>query len=197
MSELVVGSLKGLSANSFVIDVASGSSLDLSAGAVLPSGSVIQVKSVALTGTFTASLGSGAASDITGLSITHEVASSGNKVLLMCDVGLASNSDTNRGVGIFFAEGATALNIGDAASNRSRVGSGRGASGQVGDQSSGSSYAISFLHTPTSGSKTYVVRVSNLDDSSSSVFINRTAGDGDNVLGPRASTTFTLMEIAG
>ena len=43
MSELAVGSLSGLAANSYVIDVASGSSLDLSNGATLPAGSVLQV----------------------------------------------------------------------------------------------------------------------------------------------------------
>jgi hypothetical protein len=43
MSELTVGTISGLAANSYVIDLASGSTLDLSAGAVFPAGNIIQV----------------------------------------------------------------------------------------------------------------------------------------------------------
>jgi len=68
MSELAVGSLKGLAANSFVIDVASGSSLDLSAGAVFPAGSVLQVVSTTKTDAFSTTSSSFA--DVTGLAAT-------------------------------------------------------------------------------------------------------------------------------
>ena len=55
MSELSLGTLSGLAANSYVVDVASGSSLDLSAGAVLPAGSILQVVSTTKTDTFSSS----------------------------------------------------------------------------------------------------------------------------------------------
>jgi hypothetical protein len=80
MSELAVGSLKGLSANSFVIDVASGSSLDLSAGAVLPAGSVLQVVSTTKTDGFTTT--SGSFVDVTGLSATITPLSTNSKILV-------------------------------------------------------------------------------------------------------------------
>ncbi len=67
MSELAVGSLAGLAANSYVIDVASGSQLT-------QPGMIVDVKSAIFTGTQTASVASGADVAVTDLSITHEVA---------------------------------------------------------------------------------------------------------------------------
>ena len=70
MSELSVGSLSGLAANSYVIDVASGSTLDLSAGAVLPAGSILSVHSAQMTAVQTFSGGADDLVDLTGLSVT-------------------------------------------------------------------------------------------------------------------------------
>lgn len=79
MSELVVGSIAGLAANSYVVDVASGSTLDLSAGAVFPAGNVINVSSYYLSGNFATT--STTYVDVTDLSVTVTPKSSGSKFL--------------------------------------------------------------------------------------------------------------------
>lgn len=80
MSELVVGSLKGLAANGFVIDVASGSKL------VQP-GSILQVVS-----TFkndTTSTASTSFTDLTGMAVSIAPVSSSSKILVFFDLALS------------------------------------------------------------------------------------------------------------
>jgi hypothetical protein len=108
MSELAVGSLKGLAANSFVIDVASGSSLDLSAGAVLPSGSVLQVVSTTTETSFTTT--SGTFTNVTGLSVSITPSSTSNRVILICSTNVSHNANNNSFM--TFARGGT--NLGNA-----------------------------------------------------------------------------------
>ena len=90
MSELSVGSLSGLAANSYVIDVASGSSLDLSNGATLPAGSVAQVVSVSTTTDFTVS--STSQTPWTGMSLSITPSSATSKILLIANAPTVLNS---------------------------------------------------------------------------------------------------------
>ena len=84
MSELSVGSLSGLAANSYVIDVASGSTLDLSAGAVFPAGSIIQVVNFT-TDTLTSTTSTSYVNTSLTSSITPSSATS--KILVMASAG--------------------------------------------------------------------------------------------------------------
>ena len=90
MSELSVGSLSGLAANSYVIDVAAGSSLDLSAGAVLPAGSIIQVVSTTKTDTFSTT--STSFSDVTGFSVSITPTSTSSKIMVMASAQVGNSS---------------------------------------------------------------------------------------------------------
>lgn len=90
MSELVVGSLKGLSANSFVIDVATGSKLDLSAGAVFPAGNVVQVLEFRNTASFTTT--STSYVDVTSVSIAITPKSATNKILAFLNISRLENN---------------------------------------------------------------------------------------------------------
>ena len=83
MSELTVGTLSGLAANSYVIDVASGSSLDLSNGATLPAGSIVQVVQAE---TSTAAAITATSPQDIGLSATITPSSASNKILVMTSV---------------------------------------------------------------------------------------------------------------
>jgi hypothetical protein len=163
-----------------------------------PVGGLVAVKTVAKTDTFSASLTGGANTTVTDLSITHEIANSGNKLFLTAQIGVNGSDigSLNTGVGFFFAEGATALNLGDAASSRTRVSSGVG-SGQYFVGAAGLPQHLSLLHTPTAGSKTYTVNIVNVSSTTGNVYVNRTGSDGDDALRPRGASTFTLMEVAG
>lgn len=87
MSELVVGSIAGLAANSYEIDISSGSTLDLSRAkaASLPTtalgaGSILQVQSVNVTTDFTS--GSSSFVDMTGYSISFTPKSSTSRIYI-------------------------------------------------------------------------------------------------------------------
>ena len=77
MSELAVGSLAGLAANSYVIDVASGSQLT-------QPGMVLQVVSTTKTDVFSSTSTSFA--DITGLSVSITPSSTSSKILVLVDI---------------------------------------------------------------------------------------------------------------
>ena len=122
MSELSVGTLSGLAANSYVIDVASGSTLDLSAGAVFTAGSIIAVKHALFTGTQTASVAASGNVAVTDLSITHTLANSSNNLIISAYLGSVGHSQNYGQTGLGVADDGTLIGIGDAAGNRTRVG---------------------------------------------------------------------------
>jgi len=96
MSELSVGALSGLAANSYVIDVASGSTLDVTnatgtlPSAQLPAGSILQVVSAVKTNQFTTS--STGWVDVPSLNATITPSSSSNKILVLVHIGLQGNT---------------------------------------------------------------------------------------------------------
>lgn len=159
-------------------------------------GSVLQVVQVTKTDTFSASLSAGASTDITGLSITHSVSGADNKLLLMAQLGNVASSAGFASCGLAFYNGTSLLNLGDAASNRTRVSVG-GTTGGSSNTASVNMPSMSFLHTPGSGSKTYTVRAINIDSSTRTVYVNRSEDDLDFAYRQRAASNFILMEIAG
>jgi hypothetical protein len=201
MSELVVGSLKGLSANNFEVAVASGSKLDLRAGAIFPAGTVMNVKSVTKTNAFiSGSVAAGGNVAVTDLSITHELASPTNKLLILAQFGVASDSSFLSGIGIAVSDGSGLLSIGDVSGSDSRVSAGSLAHRiGVGSETdlNGVSRHISFLHSPGAGSKTYSVHAINGTNSSRTLYVNRVPNTGSDGSRSRGVSTLTLMEVAG
>lgn len=170
-------------------------------------GSVLQVVSTTKTDTFTSSsLSTGAESDVTGLSASITPASTSNKILVMTNVvGSAYYASNAWHLGSFAYKvyrGSTAVGIGDAASNRSRV-----SSAITGDIYTPSLdyYTIGFagamlLDSPsTTSSTTYKVTLVNAIGRAlaHTMYVNRQANDGDSSANPRATSTITLIEIAG
>ena len=193
MSELSVGSLSGLAANSYVIDVASGSSLDLSAGATLPAGSIIAVKDALFTGTQSASVAAQGNLAVTDLSITHEVANASNKLIISAFLGAASCSDNTAGVGLAIHDGTDLIALGDASGTKTRV-----TAGGIVTTSSAlvvTMPSVTFVHTPGAGSKTYTVRAINVNDATETVFINRSPNDADQ-FSPRAVSSLVIQEVS-
>ena len=190
MSELSLGTLSGLAANSFVVDVAAGSTLDLSAGAVFPAGSILQVVSATKTDTFTVS--SITETDVTGLSATITPASATSKVFVTASVQVGANI-TYVFAGLRLVRDATPIAIGDAAG--SRVQAGASVSPTYG--STMASVTMSTLDTPaTASAVTYKVQL-RADRTAHAVYVNRSDTDVNSNVGARAASTITVWEIAG
>jgi len=190
MSELVVGSLAGLSDNGFVIDVASGSRLT-------QPGMIVDVKSVLKTDTFSASLAAQANIAVTGLSITHTLKNASNKLFISAYFGAAASSAQGGNTGLAVADDGTLIGIGNADGSRTRVGSG-------GITTTGTANAIvampsvTFVYEPgDTASHTYTVRAINMRASTETVYINRTERNDDDAFSTRASSALVIQEVAG
>ena len=187
MSELSVGSLSGLAANSYVIDVASGSRL------VQP-GMIVAVKDALFTGTQSASVTAGSNVAVTDLSITHEVADASNKLIITAVLGVASNSRGNANTGVALHDGTGLIGVGDSAGNRTSLSS-LNCTPVLNTKTNGNP-SISFVYTPGAGSKTYTVRAVNADVATQTLYINRFEDDGDNFDRPRAVSSIVIQEVA-
>ena len=198
MSELSVGSLSGLAANSYVIDVASGSSLDLSNGATLPAGSIISVNSVTKNDTFSASLASGGTTAITDLSITHTMAKASNKLLITGAIGAGSNSGRRGQFGIALADDGTLVAVGASPGNRAPVTAGGRVDGAGTDASNAVSHSFTVLYEPgDTASHTYTIHAVNNNSTTATININRSSEDSNDVNHVRSVSTLTIMEVAG
>jgi hypothetical protein len=183
MSELAVGSLKGLAANSFVIDVATGSKLDLSAGAKLPAGSIIQVVSTTKTDTFSTTSTSYA--DVTGLTASITPSSTSSKVLVMLTVAWAKASAEIFTMSFQVTDGSN-VDVFANASTPSVVNHEYNHINTVPIQR----FSASFVHSPnTTSAQTYKVRALVAGGTG---YVNR---NGSNTF--FGASSITLMEVAG
>jgi len=186
MSELSVGTISGLAANDYVIDVASGSQLT-------QPGMILQVVSAIKTDTFSSSLASGETATITGLSASITPSSTSSKVLVLVDV--SGTSLQGDGTSFILERGGSPVSIGDSASPRTSVTfGGQSPAGSRGQFSA----AANVLDTPaTTSSVTYTVDVHNQYNSATTVYVNRSVDDPAGANGTRAASRITLMEVAG
>jgi len=192
MSELVVGSIKGLASNSFEIDIATGSTLDLAnakAGSIpkaaLPSGSILQVVQTVKRDSFSTT--SASFTDITGLSAAITPTAASSKILIFVAVTMANDSG-GRGAFIQLTGGATSTAIGDSSGSRVR------SLGAGGYDTSGGPFNAMFLDSPnTTSATTYQVQ-GRRGDAGTALFGRTRADTGDNA---NTISTITLMEVAG
>ena len=172
MSELAVGSLKGLAANSFVIDVASGSK-------IVQPGAVLQVVSVAKTDTFTTA--STSFTPITGFSASITPISTSSKILVL--VSITVSGDVNGALNLRrnstdIAQPTTSATVQSTIYSRSAA-------------LEAPSNSFVFLDNPSSSSAvTYDMTIVT---NAGTIVVNRRAGDTNN----STVSTITLMEIAG
>jgi len=183
MSELTVGTLSGLAANSYVIDVASGSQLT-------QPGMVLQVVSTTKTDTFSASITTSSDSAVTGLSASITPSATSSKIMVLVQLNAADNFAPSAAI----ARGGTLINLGDAAGSRNRTSSLQGGGGN----DIPVNMSLMYLDSPsTTSSTTYQVHMVNTDSITRTAYVNRSVTDTDNTDFARASSTITLMEIAG
>jgi len=160
------------------------------AKAALPAGSVLQVVSATKTDTFTSAV-TATWTDITGISVAITPTSATSKIFLMCTVQGAIYRPGASAVMLRLVRDSTAIGIGDAASNRTRMTFGA----SVVSNDSVASTTVNYLDSPTTtSSTTYKVQ---FFQSAATIQINRTVTDADAADNGRCVSSITVMEIAG
>ena len=157
-------------------------------------GGLVETKSALFTGTQSASVATQANVAVTDLSITHEVADASNKLIISAFLGAAANSQGQGNVGLAIHDGTSLIAIGDASGTKTQVTAGGiiDGGGSVYDVTMPS---VTFVHTPGAGSKTYTVRAINMDDTTETLYINRSVNDSDQ-FGPRAVSSLVIQEVS-
>ena len=158
----------------------------------LPAGSVIQVVSTTKTDTF--STNSANYVQPTGLSASITPNSTSNKILAIVSMIMGfDHGVTDRSYASIFRDGSNLSNPISPGDRRPML---AGVNSSIPDNSA-IDVSMHFLDSPnTISNVTYDVRIStvNPDDT---LYINRSANDGDSSSRPRGVSTITLMEIAG
>ena len=147
---------------------------------------ILTVNSITKTDTFTTS--STSFTDVTGLSLTITPQSNTSKFLLVAQIQGGANSDR---VWFKFAGGNTASDVGDAASNRIRVGMELTASAATSTQSG----VMLYLDSPATASAiTYKVQMASYGGGAQ--YVNRSFTDTDSTSFARSASTLTVLEIS-
>lgn len=158
-----------------------------SMGTATTSGSILQVVSTNKTDTFSTT--STSFTDVTGLSVSITPSATSSKILVMVNFSSSVSGD----IATMFRQmrDSTAINIGDAASNRTRSSSSyitNDTTVQYG------THAWQFLDSPnTTSATTYKVQALT---NTGTLYIGRTGSDGDLSTRPRTSSNITVMEIS-
>ena len=158
-------------------------------------GGLVAVKHALFTGTQSNSTAAGANFAVTDLTITHEVADAANRLIISAFVGAMANSLGEGQVGIAIHDGTGLIAIGDADGTRTRVTSGSENTAFGGGNNTVVSPAITFVHTPGAGSKTYTVRAINIDSATLTVHVNRSNVDSNAANMVRAASSLVIQEV--
>ncbi len=163
--------------------------------AAIPTGSVLQVKSVTMVGV---QIFAGTAfTDITDgnnpLSISITPSSSSSKFLLSMLVSASSDNGSSR-FGFKFLRNSTSIGIGETEGSRTPITvTGLGSSSNNVDEA----LTATFLDSPATASAiTYKIQ-GNVEQSGSNLIINRSNTNANNSTVYRPISSFTVMEIAG
>lgn len=148
---------------------------------------ILQVNSTTKSDTF--SMSSTTFADVTGLSVSITPQYTTSKIFVMATVsGTGATGGTN-----FFGRlmrDATAINVGDAAGNRTQATIG------ARDQDYQSTMSVMFLDSPaTISAVTYKIQIRS-QSGGQSVFINRGTGDGDSAVTARTVSSITVFEVS-
>jgi len=157
---------------------------------------IIAVKYAEFTGTQSASVASGGNVAITDLSISHAMAKSTNKLLVLGQAGSVANSDGYGNVGIAIAAGGTLLTVGTSVGSRIAVSAGGLNAAPTNYITPSRTIVIQYSPSSTS-SITYTLNAINIRNATSTVYINRTETAIDSAVYARAASTLTLIELEG
>tara|TARA_R100000388_G_C7149920_1_gene114038 strand:+ start:47 stop:592 length:546 start_codon:yes stop_codon:yes gene_type:complete len=166
----------------------------------LPSGAnggIIQVVQTVKTDTFSqSSLNDSTFSNDTGLNVTITPSSNSNKIRLTGSVVVSMDQD-NDGIGIGLFKGGSVVSgaLGDASGSRTQCMSMDFQESYGGECRN---LAFDFIDSPaTTSATTYGIRVIFFSGTASStVYLNRSQSDDNNVYRPRSISTITAMEVS-
>jgi len=165
----------------------------LSSGA---NGGIIQIVQTVKTDTFSqSSLNDATFSNDTGLNVTITPSSNSNKIRLTGSVVISMDQDWDGyGIGLFKGGNVLSGAVGDAAGNRTQCTSMSFAQSYGGEART---LPFDFIDSPdTTSATTYGIRIIFFSGSSSStVYMNRSQSDDNNVYRPRSISTITAMEV--
>jgi hypothetical protein len=156
-------------------------------------GGIIQVVSTTFTGTWSGSSGSNTFDTVTDLNTTITPKFNTSKIFIMLFIGQWDSSGSNQRGGIRLLRDSTAICVGDAGSNRTRV-SGTVVGSNANTDTNGG-FHINFLDSPaTTSAVTY--KVQSMTEGSYTTYVNRSASDADSSSVTRGASTLTLMEVS-
>ena len=163
-------------------------------GVKMPTGSVLQVVQTVKSDTFSASPAQTVFVDITGLSVSITPTSATSKILVFIDVAVGSSTTTTGTCNVRLVRNSTPIYIGDAAGSRARS---IMSFPYVADaQFDIFRYSGVYLDSPaTTSSTTYKYQIAG-QNSSYTVYVNRTHYDDNRWEDPRVASSITVMEIA-
>ena len=158
----------------------------------LPTGSVLQVVSTTKTDTFSSAT-TGSWLDITGLSVSITPTSATSNVMIFGRITGQGQASATR-LQMRLARDSTAISVGDAGGSRTQV---SGNELYIPDNDAFLGSTIFFLDSPaTTSATTYKLQIRN-GNSGGTIYINRSPNDSDVIATPRATSSITVMEIAG
>jgi hypothetical protein len=165
------------------------------AGIGATAGQVIQVVSTTKQDVFSASIASGTFTDVTGLSVSITPSSASNKILIMCHVVGALDTDENRQFIMIKRDGSQLLGAsGTASGSRISTITIQGAATTAG----GATHFFNFLDSPSSTSSlTYQISMTQGSGTTKTIYVNRGSDDDNQSYIGRAASTITVMEIKG
>lgn len=166
---------------------------DVVANAVAIRTAQINVQSTAKTDTYSVSLAANAySSNVTGMDVAITPTASTSKVLLIVNLSLTAESGVTTGA-FRLMRGASAIAVGDAASNRARVTMFH--SGY--DNSGGANgFTFTFLDSPaTTSATTYGVQIYNISGLTRTHYLNRGYTDTDNNQNMRQASSIVAIEV--
>jgi hypothetical protein len=132
--------------------------------------------------------------DISGLSVSITPNSTNSKILVLANVDIGSGADLL--IGLRLVRGSTAIGVATSASNRIATTAGAYlGTAAMGATASHFTIPMMFLDAPASVSaQTYKVQ-GTTNTNSSTLYVNRSNADGDNINSFRATSTITVMEF--
>jgi len=155
-------------------------------------GAIVAVTQTVKTDTDSDSTAQGAYSDAL-ISHSHTAASSSNKLLIIANVNISCDSTAATYATLHIGGSPSAYRGGGAGSRNRITGSARsGTSGGM------ENMTLVYLHSsPSTSSTAYDVRGSHANDSTQTMYINRTHSDTDANYEGRAASSITIIELEG
>jgi hypothetical protein len=138
------------------------------------------------------SLAGGATAAISNLTISHSLTDSSNRVVLMAQIS-GTTSGSARSAGVYLTAGGTPLNIGDVSGDNRRVSANLAQS--FGGRTVDTTVLVFVFSPETTDAVTYGVSLLNVDDTTQTIFVNRSVADADG-RSARAACSLTLVEVS-